>query len=143
MAQEDGGSRELERVQRQLDQWRQQHGGPGRSIPESLWAQAASVARAEGVAATARKLRLDRWRLGRRAAEAPSLARLPEVWRATGSGADFIEIDTSRLTRGPSQTVVEIQSADGERLRVESSEATTPIDVVALAEVFLARTRRR
>jgi hypothetical protein len=145
MAQEDGESRELQRVRRRLDQWRRQHGGPGRPIPESLWAQAAGVARAEGVAATARRLGLDRWRLERRVAEAPAPAPapLPQVWRDNGSSADFVELDSSRWSLAPSRTVVRLESPDGERLQVESSEPTTPIDVVALAGAFLAWTRTR
>jgi hypothetical protein len=142
MAQEDGGGRELERVRRRLEQWRQQYGGAGRRIPEGLWAQAASVARVEGVAATARRLRLDRLRLERRVAGAP--ASLPEVWRSTGASNDFVEIDPVRSSL-PSRTVVRVESPDGRRLHVESSarRCYKPASVVALGDVGAGGQRRR
>jgi hypothetical protein len=140
MAQEDGGRHDLERVRRRLEQWRRQHGGAGRSIPESLWAQAAGVARVEGVVATARRLRLDRRRLERRLAEAP--ASLPGVWRSAGAQSDFVEVVPARLSL-PARTVVRFESPDGKRLHVESSEPAAPVDVVALAEAFFARARTR
>jgi len=59
----------LDSLQARLTQWREEHGGRGRRIPESLWADAAEVARHEGVETTARHLRLNRDKLEERALE--------------------------------------------------------------------------
>ena len=52
--------KDLETVRESLTIWRRSHGGRGRPIPAALWSDAADVARANGVAETARTLRIDR-----------------------------------------------------------------------------------
>ena len=120
----------IERIERRLEQWRQEFGGPGRPIPEELWKEAAEVARVEGVASTARALRLDRHRLARK-----TEAEVDDGSSETSE--EFVEIDTSRL-RFSARTVLRFEATDGERIEVELMDATA-IDVVALAEAFWAR----
>ena len=50
---------DLDTTREALASWRRLHGGRGRPIPAALWSDAADVARANGVAETARALRLD------------------------------------------------------------------------------------
>ncbi len=125
---------QLAETQSRLTRWRRQHGGPGRPLPEHLWAEAVEVARVEGIAATARALRVDRARLTTRMADED-----PED-AATGGGAgvgeQFVELDAARVCL-PSEhkTVVRFDSGDGKRLELELGGGP-PLDVVALAEAF-------
>jgi len=120
----------LSRARDRLARWRERHGGPGIPLPDELWAEAVEVARVEGVATTARALRVDRTRLA---------VRMREQCRDAGAdlGGEFVEVDTSRL-RVHGQTVIRLESCDGERLEIELSDAMR-VDVVALAEAFWTR----
>ena len=61
---------ELAVVGRHIEDWRKQHGGRGKRLPEELWNAAAGVARGRGVEVTARALRLSRSGLRQRRAGA-------------------------------------------------------------------------
>jgi hypothetical protein len=130
---------QLERMRRRLERWRQRYGGRGRPIPAELWEQAACVARVEGVAPTARALRLDRYRLAQRAGGGASDAiDGPNETEATGA---FVELDASRLSLG-ARTVVRFASRDGDRLEIELG-GVPAVDLVALAATFWRRSSRR
>ncbi|MEO8185281.1 MAG: hypothetical protein ABI895_41265 [Deltaproteobacteria bacterium] len=132
---ERGNRAQIDRMQRRLEQWRQRHGGPGRPIPKELWDGAAEVARVEGVAVTARALRLDRYRLAQRTeVEADA-----HVGVGAEASAGFVEVDARRFCL-PQPTLLRFESRDGERLEVELGAATA-VDVVALAEAFWGRRR--
>jgi hypothetical protein len=74
---------QLDGARQRLERWRKEHGGTGRAIPEELWDEAARVAREEGIAETARALRLDRYRLARRAEM--------DIEADASAGAGFVE----------------------------------------------------
>src|SRR5436309_1638309 len=108
MSGHSSGWSRLERTRDRLARWREQYGGPGIRLPEQLWAEAAEVARVEGVAVTARALRMDR-------------ARLAALLEPDGAAADtrtevsdgFVEVDAGRLCSAP-RTVVRFEGRDGE-----------------------------
>ena len=87
---------ELGRVRKRLAQWRAEHGGRGRPIPETLWAAAAAVASSAGVEATARALDVDRARLSRRVTRSPSGSVVRAPLASSGS---FVELDAARVSR--------------------------------------------
>ena len=130
----NGGTR-LARIRDRLTRWRERYGGPGIPLPDELWAEAAEVARVEGVGATARALRVDRARLAARVDDDPAGAA-----DADGeAGERFVELDAGRLCLG-SRTVLRFQGRDGERLEVELGPGTA-VDVAALATAFWDRQR--
>jgi hypothetical protein len=133
MSRRNGERPRLDQVRERLTRWRERHGGPGIPLPEPLWAAAAEVARSEGVGATARALRVDRWRLAARTEAA-------EPDGGTVPSGGFVEIDASQLCLSPQRVVVRFESGEGDRLEVELGEAAT-VDVVALAHAFFGRRR--
>jgi hypothetical protein len=122
----------LDQTRARLARWRAQHAGRGIPVPEALWAEAVEVARAEGVEATARGLRLDRSRLA---------ARMPPAGAAVGGevGARFVELDAGRLGLSP-RTVIRLEGSDGERLEVELGTGVM-VDIAALIDAFWRRRR--
>ena len=129
---------QLDRIQKQLSRWREQHGGRGHPIPVELWTAAVEVAAVEGVSTTARALGIDRARLARHmegsvaspAASQPEQPALPST--------AFVEVDThSVFARG--QTVVRLTSRDGEQLEIAVEGGT--VDVAAVARAFWERSR--
>jgi hypothetical protein len=129
---------DLEATREALARWRRQHGGRGRPIPAALWSEAADVARADGVAETARALRLDARKLARlTAGGAESVA--PRVVEPTG----FVELGGLGLgePREPHRVVVfELTGREGDRVRVEvGGGAGGVVDLVALARAFWSR----
>jgi hypothetical protein len=128
--------RRLAEVQQRLQRWRQQHGGPGRPIPEEFWSEAVGLARVFGAGVTARALGVDRERLERRSESGAALSR----GSATPDG--FLEVDTRRLL-GPAHAhahaVLRLERPDGHRLELELDASCPALDVVALARAFWAR----
>jgi hypothetical protein len=128
----------LPTVRRRLSEWRERHGGRGRPIPAALWDAAVTIARIEGIAQTARALGVDRRRLerlaGSEAAPAASALRV-----ASPPSVEFVQLDTEAF-RPRGHAVVQLESADGERVRVELSGASA-VDVVALSRAFWSRGR--
>jgi hypothetical protein len=80
----------LESLQARLTQWREEHGGRGRRIPEPLWIEAAEVAREEGVETTARHLRLNRDKLKERSGEGTTCQ--PDECRCDNKRSEFVEV---------------------------------------------------
>lgn len=133
MGREDFRGAGLEETRRALATWRQRSGGPGRRIPEALWAAAAEVARVEGVRETARALRLDEARLG---VLAGAGARVELVRRASDAGfVEMVPVETRSVPVGA--VAIELVRADGDRIRVESCGGG--VDVVSLARAFWSR----
>lgn len=127
--------RGLEQIGRRFEQWRERHGGPGRPIPEELWAQAAEVAAVEGVAVTARALGVNRARLSKR------VRRLDAHGGASSRAveqAGFVEVDASAL-RPIGQVVLRLYGRDGERVELEVTG--TSIDIAAVARALWSRQR--
>ncbi|HVT58928.1 MAG TPA: hypothetical protein VHR45_11050 [Thermoanaerobaculia bacterium] len=127
----------LRRAQLRLERWRERHGGRGVRIPERLWALAVAAARAEGIAATAAALRLDRQGLLRRVELEPESKHRGE----SAEVATFVELRMSELQgQGEVRAVVELSGRDGELMRLVVSDVRG-LDVVSLARTFWSRQR--
>jgi hypothetical protein len=129
--------KDLDTTREALASWRRSHGGRGRPIPAALWSDAAGVARANGVAETARVLRLNPRKLAslaeRRAESAPR-----SVVEPTG----FVELGGLGLgePREPRTVVLELVGREGDRVRVEVvGGAGSAVALVALARAFWSR----
>jgi hypothetical protein len=136
MSMQGAGRSRLDETRRRLARWRAEHGGRGRPILDELWAAAVAVARVEGVEATARTLRVDRYGLGRRMHESGSDSAR-EGHRDGSNG--FVELSAGALSV-PGRTILRLQGRDGESVQVECSGAC-PLDVDALARAFWRRPR--
>jgi hypothetical protein len=134
MGQDKNRGKDLDTTREALADWRRSHGGRGRPIPAGLWSDAADVARAHGVAETARALRLDRGRL-------PKLvegqtARAP---RSVVEPAGFVELGGLGLG-DPRKAVMELVGREGDRVRLEVvGDAGGVVDLVAFARAFWSR----
>lgn len=92
-----------------LRQWRgrQRSKGP---LPEWVWNQAAEMAQEHGVSPVARVLRLDYYKLKRRAT---ALSSKP---RSDGAPPGFVELSVSPPASIPSQWTLELSDAQGRKL---------------------------
>lgn len=115
---------ELASVRRGISDWRRQHGGPGKRLPEALWAAAAAVARQCGVSTAARELRLNYRALKNRVSEG-----------GTTEGG-FVEL--SMNPAGAAGTVVELISSDGQQMRIHLAGSDT-VGLLRLTEAFWSR----
>jgi hypothetical protein len=114
---------DAEQVRRRFAEFRQGHAVRSR-LPEELWAQAAKLARRDGIAATARALKVDRPSLKKWAERFEPAAKQRVRRRPAAPG--FVEL----LTAPASQTTcrVEVESASGAKLRLEfASLAPDPL----------------
>ncbi len=131
MGREDGRGDGLEAMRRALASWRAESGGPGRRIPEALWAAAAKVARVNGVRETARALRLDEARLGMLAGAKAEIVN-------PASDAGFVEVvGLGPSASGTGTVAIELVGRDGDRVRVEMRDGG--VNVVELARAFWSR----
>ena len=119
---------QLGRVCRQFEHWRRTR--PHRSaIPASLWVLAVEHARAVGVHATARRLRLDYYALKQRVDAAAAGAS-----RASG-GPAFVEVVPAGPTpAGVSECVIDLADERG-TMRITLRSPALP-DLVAFSEGF-------
>ena len=125
-------SGELVTVRQRLERWRRKDGGRGSRIPEELWSEAARAARAHGVYATARALRLNYDRLKARAAAAEGGEG--RARRSAASG--FVEVRMEPV--GGAGAVIELVGRRGDHMRIQLSGARTT-DLVGLAQAFWSR----
>ena len=119
---------ELERLRDELRDWRLEHGGRGRPIPEGFWASAVEIAKVEGVRETSRVLGINLERLSR-------LSTRGSTALATSSApsATFVQLDArSVLPSGCS--MLRVTRADGAQL--EFSLEIGAFDVMAIARAF-------
>lgn len=121
---------ELDGVCREFDAWRRRRRARS-PIPPRLWALAVEHARAAGVHATARRLRLNYYSLkqhveGAAASRAPGARAVPA----------FVEVVTSdRPPAGGSECVIDLADARGATMRIVLKGATLP-DLAVLSEAF-------
>jgi len=127
-----GCGRQGTALRREFERWRRKHGGRGSRIPEGLWAQAAEVARTEGVYATARALRLNYERPKERVA---GLAQAP-CGSVGSAAAAFIEVPMGPL--GGGRMLVELVGRGGEQMRIQFASVSSA-ELVGLAQAFWSR----
>jgi hypothetical protein len=108
---------ELRHVAQQFTQWRQRRTTPRGRIPQPLWAQAVALTPMLPLARVAKRLGLCPQRLKTRGGGKPGAADVP----ALPASPPFVEVHPT--WRVPTAEV-EVQRADGQRLRLTSYEAT-------------------
>jgi hypothetical protein len=125
----------LEATARALASWRRKFGGPGRRIPDELWADAGEAARSNGIAKTARVLRLDVRKLSVVAKEVAASAPTESVAPTT-----FVELGGLDIGAQNESVQIEYVGRDGDRIRVHvPSGARSAVDVVELVRAFRSR----
>jgi hypothetical protein len=120
----------LRHLAQQFAQWRQSRTTPRGRIPQPLWAQALALAHVLPLARVAKQLGLTSHALKRRS-EGRTAASVPTT---LPTSLNFVEV-TPPAWRAPTAEV-EVQRADGARLRITYSE-TTPA-LAPLLQTFLA-----
>jgi len=118
---EESGLKDAERA---FQGWRRSRRTSGGRIPEDLWAKAASVARVHGVTKTADRLRLNG-------------TRLKERCELDADGRGFVELAASELPL-VGEFVVELENAEGVRLRLLLRGASVEVVVAAAKELWRA-----
>ena len=137
MGHDKNRGKDLDTTREALASWRRSYGGRGRPIPAALWSDAADVARANGVAETARALRLDPRKLAKLAEGGAASAP-----RSVVEPARFVELGGFGLgePREPRAVVLELVGREGDRVRVEvAGGAGGAVELVALARAFWSR----
>ena len=134
MGHDKNRGKDLDTAREALGSWRRLHGGRGRPIPEGLWSDAAEVARANGVAETARALRLNPRKLAKLAE-----GRAEGAPRSVVEPVGFVELGGLGF-REPRTVVLELVGREGDRVRVEVvGGAGSVMELVALARAFWSR----
>jgi len=122
----------LDRVRRQLEQWRRQQSGRKR-LPPELWARAVALAGKHGINRTARTLGLKYESLKKHVA-----ATGGEVSPARSGDRRFVEL-LPRLPAGPSLTcIIALDDGQGLPLRMEV-QGLAITDLVSLAQGLRSR----
>jgi hypothetical protein len=136
MGHDKNRGKDLDTTREALARWRRLHGGRGRPIPATFWSDAADVARANGVAETARALRLDPRRLAK-LVEGPA----ESAPRSAIEPAGFVELGGLDwgAPREARKAVIELVGREGGRMRVEMVGDACVVDLVALARAFWSR----
>jgi hypothetical protein len=135
MGHDKNRGKDLDTAREALASWRRLHGGRGRPIPAALWSHAAGVARASGVAETARALRLNPRKLAKLAE-----AQAESAPRRVVERAGFVEIGGLGLSE-PRTVALELVGREGDRVRVEvvGGAGSAVEQLVALARAFWSR----
>ena len=121
----------LEATARAFSSWRRRFGGPGRRIPDELWAEAGEAARSNGVAETARALHLDTKKLAAVAKGTLATEKLAPL-----AFVEFGEVDIG--ARHESMRI-ELVGRDGEQARVHVPSGVHIADVVEVCRAFWSR----
>ena len=119
---------QLSHLVQQFAQWRQSRTTPRGRIPPSLWAQAVVLSQAFPLARVANRLGLTPHTLKRRAGSQAATVPTP-----LSASPHFVEV-TAPAWRTPTAEV-EVQRADGTRMRLTYSEANPAL--VPLLQTFL------
>lgn len=118
----------LSRVCREFEHWRRTRARRS-AIPASLWALAVAHARAVGVHATARRLRLDYYALKQRV-EAAGGAGAP----VASAGPAFVEmVPTGVEPAGVTECVIDVADAHGATMRM-ALKGLAVVDLMALSQ---------
>jgi hypothetical protein len=116
----------MEDLRRRLEEWRSTHPRRAR-LPEPLWSEAVVLARTQGLAPTARALRLDYGSLKKR------LQRSADG--RSGAPPAFVEL-IAPAAANLSACVVELEGLRGGRMRIQFRAAPPPADLVALSRIL-------
>ena len=124
---------ETQQLAWRIDNWRRTHRPPA-SMPASLWSLAVSLASRQGVARTARALRLSRAELK------AAVTQLEQPEFESASAAGFvelfgelgIELAACESSPAPEQLVLQLESRVGGKMRIEATNVapTLLIDLV-------------
>jgi len=122
---------QLDQLAGQFEHWRQNRSHPCERIPQTLWDQAAGLATVIPYSRVAKHLRLSPSDLKQHL-----LAQQEPDSRAPAPALSFVEVPPlpEYPTARPA-TEIELQRADGARLRLSSCEATLPL--AAIVRSFL------
>lgn len=122
---------QLDQLAGQFEHWRQNRSHPSERIPQTLWKQAAALAKALPYCRVAQHLRLSPSDLKKHMEALPqSPSRVPAL--------RFVELPPLPEPERPGvrpDTEIELQRADGARLHLRCGDATLPL--AALVRAFL------
>lgn len=119
----------LEEVRDRFETWRSRKKA-GSPIPKALWEAAVSQCHDHTILEVSRSLRLNYNDLKARVQE-PEKKALP----STVGSMEFVELDLEALSKPP-ECIVEMEAANGAKLRVHYLGHQKGIDPVELAKVF-------
>ena len=119
----------LEEVRGRFEAWRSCKKG-GSPIPKALWEAAVSQCHDHSILEVSRSLRLNYNDLKSRV-QAPKKEALP----STVGNMEFVELDLEGLSKPP-ECIVELESANGAKLRLHYLGHQKGIDPVELVKVF-------
>ena len=123
--------RQLDQLARQFEHWRQNRSHPSERIPQALWDQAATLAAVISYSRVAKHLRLSPSDLKKQLMTQPDL-----TCRTPAPALSFLAVPpvSEHPVAGP-DTEIELERADGARLRLRSGVST--LSLAALVRAFL------
>jgi hypothetical protein len=120
----------LDQLAGQFEHWRQNRSHPSERIPQALWDQAATLATVIPYSRVAKELRLSPSDLKKQMVTKDLTCQAPT------STLSFIEVPpVSQHPLAHPETEIELERADGARLRLRSGNAT--LSLAALVRAFL------
>ncbi len=120
---------QLDHVAAQFAQWRQQRAHPSERIPQVLWEQAVALTQEVPYSHVAKQLRLSPSDLKQQ-----MRAQLASTSPTPASPIPFVEVpQTPALSTALPETEIELQRADGARLRLRTGNATLALAAVVRA----------
>jgi hypothetical protein len=123
---------ELARLAQHFDHWRHSRPTPRPRIPQSLWDQAVALTAVLPISRVAKRLRLSTNDLKKHCTATPAMCAA----QATPAALDFVEVTAATVwPLSTPHTAIELQRADGARLRIQAHELPCPI--AALVRTFL------
>jgi hypothetical protein len=121
---------QLDQLAGQFAHWRQNRSHPSERIPQALWDQAAALATARPYSRVAKQLRLSPSDLKKHMVTRHPTCRTPT------STLSFIEVPpVSQQPASDPEIEIELERADGARLRLRSGNST--LSLAALVRAFL------
>ena len=130
--------RGLQSLQEEFTRWRQSRGHRSERIPEALWNRAASLSDVLPITRVAKALRLSASALKARRSDQPT-QQGKRASSARSAPSAFVELTSTTRSSAYDETTdalnVELERADGSRLRVRCAQAST---LDALVQRFLA-----
>jgi hypothetical protein len=122
---------QLDQLAGQFERWRQNRSHPSERIPQTLWKQAADLAKALPYSRVAQHLRLSPSDLKKQIGTQPQPAS-----QVPAPALRFVEVPPSpEQPQVRPDTEIELQRADGARLHLRCGDATLPL--AALVRAFL------